>query len=89
MKYALITETQIKVLRDTLVFWCIPLRDTNFHEALAIIQSLKPSEPAAYRCEVNKTHTMFYVASEGKPPPEDAYDEGTLIPLFALGESNE
>ena len=34
--------------------------------------------PAAYRYRINNTHTMY---SEYLPP-DDAYDEGTLVPLY-------
>jgi hypothetical protein len=34
--------------------------------------------PAAYRYRINDTHTMY---SEYLPP-DDAYDDGTLVPLY-------
>ena len=37
-------------------------------------------EPRAWRYMTNGVHT-FYTDEE---PPDDAYDEGSLVPLFAL-----
>jgi len=82
MKYALISEEQIKQIQDALQ----EIKDSkllkeqpwsNWVKALATIQSLKPSEPVAW-----VDWSMDGVQYSDR---ETTYGE----PLYALGESNE
>lgn len=47
-------------------------------EAIREFAAKKQAEPVAWRYKVNNTHTCF---SEIEPP-DDAYDEGTLVALY-------
>lgn len=59
-------------------------RQTMRENANKVIAALgaeiaQPVEPVAWRYMTNQTHTIF---SEVEPP-DDAYDDGTLTPLYA------
>ncbi len=41
------------------------------------------SKPVAWKYSVNDAHLMFSISE----PPDDAYDEGTLIPLYTYPHS--
>jgi hypothetical protein len=60
-------------------------RDLYEAEKLIAIQQERiahepPAEPVAWQYRVNGVH-VFY--TECEPPPDDAYDAGTLVPLYS------
>ena len=58
-------------------------RANHCAEALRLALAQPEQEPVAWRCEVNGAHTLF----SSIKPPDDAYDEGTLTPLYAAPPS--
>jgi len=90
MKYALISEDQIKQIGDALdeleysSITCAA-RDKYAH-AIAIIESLKPQEPVAWNITHEKqdgTRQTILVTGRYKDA-KDACDFGEPVPLFAL-----
>ena len=45
----------------------------------AVLEAQKGQEPVAWAYTINNSHSVF----SAEKPPADAYDEGTLYPLFA------
>ena len=45
----------------------------------AVLEAQGKQEPVAWAYTINNSHSVF----SAEKPPEDAYDEGTLHPLFA------
>jgi hypothetical protein len=45
----------------------------------AVLEAQEKQEPVAWVYTVNNSHSVF----SAEKPPEDAYDEGTLYPLYA------
>lgn len=45
----------------------------------AVLEAQAGQEPVAWAYTVNNSHSVF----SAEKPPEDAYDEGTLYPLYA------
>jgi len=56
MKYALISEEQIKQLQDALKF--------SSHGAVKVLESLKPSDPVAWCSISSDGHVQYF---DGKP----------------------
>ena len=79
MKYALISEEQIKQIKDVLKCWCIPLHEESLQDALEILQSLKPSEPVAWIAKGGNGALWWHqsIDEHGNNNPKD-------VPLFAL-----
>jgi len=45
----------------------------------AVLEAQGKQEPVAWAYTINNSHSVF----SAEKPPEDAYDEGTLYPLYA------
>jgi len=79
MKYALISEKQIKQVQDALgQAFCKEEKKKNI-KAFCIIQSLKPSDPFGYVNEQATSDSTVWIDSDNK----HAYTK----PLFALEQS--
>ena len=50
------------------------------HELIAAVEALTALEDYGYVYTVNGAYTMF----SDKKPPDDAYDEGTLVAVAAI-----
>ena len=53
--------------------------ETIYAIEAAVRAELAGQEPVAWAYTVNNSHSVF----SAEKPPEDAYDEGTLYPLYA------
>jgi len=76
-----LTEAQVERWRDDLIgeMWGVHAHaELNALCDLALAQ-IRGQEPVAWRYVVNGAHTLY----SSIPVPDDAYDEGTLVPLFA------
>ena len=78
MKYALISEEQIKQIEDVLKCWCIPLHEESLQDALETLRSLKPQEPVSYGYKGLNDEIMDCAIAE---------DAEYCIPLFALEQT--
>ena len=65
-----VTAKEISSIKSVLT---LPTNLDALHEAQA------KQEPAAWAYTINNSHSIF----SAEKPPEDAYDEGTLYPLYA------
>ena len=79
MKYALISEQQLKIIQDALnqsEIWnhCGHTLETRA-QAEEILKSLKPSEPVGYKSSQDKSNRDRYF------PIKSIFDD---VPLFAL-----
>lgn len=52
--------------------------------ARRLVAVLGAQEPVAWAYTINKSHSVF----SAECPPADAYDDGTLFPLYAAPETS-
>lgn len=57
--------------------------ERELNAANARLAQIEKGEPVAWRYRVNGVHTLY----SSSPVPDDAYDEGTLLPLYARPSS--
>jgi len=55
----------------------------HYREAIAIVRQMMQAEPVAFKFRCNDSYEMFHDVE----PPDDAYDEGSLVPLFAAPQA--
>jgi len=75
----MLSECIYKVLMASGVVTSSDACDLSGAIEAAVLEAQGKQEPVAWAYTINNSHSVF----SAEKPPEDAYDEGTLYPLYA------